>query len=104
MTEISPTLITALLLGGGLGILYFGGLWFTIQRLTHTKKPVVLMWTSFLLRLSAVLGFFHLILQHGATDQLLALLLLCFLGFLLARNLLISSVITKRRLKNESHP
>lgn len=99
MSGHPPTLITALLLGGGLGMLYFGGLWFTIQRLIYSKQPVALMWTSFLLRLGAVLGFFHLILQRGATGQLLAPLLITFLGFLLARNVLISNLMPRQRAR-----
>ncbi len=97
MNGNSPALITALFLGGGLGILYFGGLWITIQRLTHAKQPVALMWFSFLLRLGAALGIFYLILQWGAPDQLLALLLVCFFGFLLARNLLIGHIRPQKR-------
>lgn len=97
MTIHSPALITALILGSGLGILYFGGLWLTIQRITHSKRPMELIWSSFLLRLGAVLGFFYLILQRSPTDQLLLLLLICFLGFLLTRNILINSIMPTQK-------
>ncbi|QUY46085.1 ATP synthase subunit I (plasmid) [Acaryochloris sp. 'Moss Beach'] len=93
MNSYSLALFTSLILGSGLGLLYFGGLWITILRFNRTTQPILLMWSSFILRLGAVLGVFHLILQKGVSDHLLGPLLLTFLGFLWARNVLISSII-----------
>lgn len=95
MNSHSPALLTALMLGSGLGLLYFGGLWITILQFSRTTQPILLMWISFLLRLGTVLGVFHLILQIGVRDHLLAPLLLTFLGFLGARNFLITSIIPR---------
>ena len=34
-----------------LGIVYFGGLWLTIQRMGQTDRPVLLLMSSFVIRL-----------------------------------------------------
>lgn len=95
MNSHSPALFTSLILGSSLGLLYFGGLWITILRFNRTTQPILLMWSSLLLRLGTVLGVFHLILQDGVSDHLLPPLLLTFLGFLGARNFLITSIISQ---------
>lgn len=76
----------AALAGAGLGLLFFGGLWYTIQQLPHSRRPALLLLGSFVLRLSLTLFGFYLILggTAAAVDRLLAALL----GFLLVRLLL----------------
>lgn len=43
-----------LLVGLGLGLLYFGGLWLTIKNMNQARSPIVLTLGSFILRTGAV--------------------------------------------------
>jgi F1F0 ATPase subunit 2 len=75
----------AALAGAGLGLLYFGGLWLTVRRLADTRSPVLLFGASFLARtLLAVAGFY--VVMDGSLARALA----CLLGFIVARQLLVS--------------
>lgn len=68
-----------------LGIFYFSCLWFTVQNLTRSQHPVLLMVGSGVARLSvAILGFYLMIGGHWER------LLIALVGFLLARSLLIA--------------
>ena len=72
-------------LGFFLGIFYFSCLWLTVQNLTRTQHPVLLMVGSGVARLSvAILGFYFTIGGHWER------LLIALVGFLLARTLLIA--------------
>jgi F1F0 ATPase subunit 2 len=72
-------------LGFVLGIFYFSCLWFTVQHLTRTQHPVLLMVGSGTARLSvALLSFYFIIGGHWER------LIIALLGFLLARTLLIA--------------
>lgn len=72
-------------LGFALGIFYFSCLWFTVQNLTRTQHPVLLMVGSGVARLSVTLLGFYLMVD-GQWERLL----IALLGFLLARSLLIA--------------
>ncbi|MCC8998835.1 MAG: ATP synthase subunit I [Candidatus Contendobacter sp.] len=89
MTEILSGLLAAF---GGLilGLCYFAGLWFTLQRLPYHPHPALWVAGSFALRLTVSLGGFYLIL--GA-DRSLTRLGIALLTFMLAR------VILTRRLR-----
>lgn len=72
-------------LGFVLGIFYFSCLWFTVQHLTRTKHPLLLMVGSGVVRLSvALLSFYFIIGGHWER------LMIALVGFLLARTLLIA--------------
>lgn len=76
-------LILAALAGGALGAVYFGGLWLTVRRLAHTRRPTLWLLSSFFVRTALTLLGFYLVLRMGW-----ATLLACLVGFLLARVLL----------------
>ncbi len=79
MNEIT-NLILALIAGGLLGAIFFGGLWWTVRRGVSSESPAAWFFSSLLLRTSiAVAGFYFV--SHGNWRRLLA----CLLGFLLAR-------------------
>lgn len=42
--------------GLGLGLAYFGGLWWTSQRVARTARPYLLLLVSFVVRMAALLG------------------------------------------------
>ena len=63
-----------------LGILFFGGLWFTVRALLFTRHPVLLTVSSFWIRtLIALAGF--LLFMDGKWQNALA----CLAGFALGR-------------------
>ncbi len=74
------SLVLALAAGAGLGAIYFGGLWWTVRRAGSFRRPAISMLVSVLLRMSVVLGGFYLVAGYGWQR-----LLLCLLGFVIAR-------------------
>jgi len=66
--------------GAGLGILYFGGLWGTVKRLPHVRFPSLLSVGSYLARIGMLMLGFYLVM-----DQRWMPLLVCLVGFLMAR-------------------
>jgi F1F0 ATPase subunit 2 len=75
-------LLLALALGGGvlLGTIFFGGLWWTVNRGLSSSQPALWFLVSLLLRTSVTLAGFYLI-GGAAWQRWLA----CILGFTLAR-------------------
>ena len=70
----------AILFGAGLGAIFFGGLWWTIQKAMPSKSPALWFTSSLLLRISITLGGFYLIgREHWQR------MLMCLLGFVIAR-------------------
>ncbi|MEO6453127.1 MAG: ATP synthase subunit I [Ginsengibacter sp.] len=63
-----------------LGVLFFGGLWFTVKKLTASKMPALLVLGSFFFRVSIVLIGFYFI---GLGDW--KKLTVCLVGFIVAR-------------------
>ena len=74
------SLALALMTGLLLGAIFFGGLWWTIQRGISSKRSSLWFLGSLLLRLSIVLTGFYLV-SGGHWERLL----ICLLGFLVAR-------------------
>jgi F1F0 ATPase subunit 2 len=51
-------LIVSFVIGGALGIVFFGGLWLTVHRIPTTQKPSALIIFSFIIRsMLVMLGF-----------------------------------------------
>jgi len=79
MNEI-PTLVLAWVAGGLLGAIFFGGLWWTVRKGVVSPRPALWFFGSLLLRMSLALGGFYFVGRgHGER------LLLCLLGFVMAR-------------------
>ncbi len=78
------TLISALVAGTGLGLFYFGGLWLTVRRLPTARRPAFFSLLSFFGRLGVALFGFYLVMG-GHWERLLV----CLLGFLGARVILV---------------
>lgn len=74
------SMIVAFVAGIALGIIFFGGLWFTVKKVIVAKTPVLWLSISFILRVSiTALGFYMI----GAGNW--QNLLICLLGFIVAR-------------------
>ena len=74
------TLALAAIAGAVLGGIFFGGLWWTVQKGVSSRQPALLFITSWLLRTIIVIAGFYCI-TRGHLDQLPASLI----GFTLAR-------------------
>jgi F1F0 ATPase subunit 2 len=79
---MSETMILALALAAGvlLGGIFFGGLWWTVQRAVFSTSPALWFLGSMLLRTGITLAGFYFV-SRGHWLRLLT----CLLGFLLAR-------------------
>ncbi|MEM7771272.1 MAG: ATP synthase subunit I [Cyanobacteria bacterium P01_A01_bin.37] len=86
--------LTLLVLAGlGLGSVYFGGLWLTVQQIPTMQQPLGMILLSFGLRLAIVLLGGYLLVSQRVEQAMIVSLLACTAGFLMARHLLISHVI-----------
>ena len=73
--------------GAVLGVIFFGGLFWTTEHLMHCKWPQAVIVTSFIMRgLIVVIGFYWL--MAGAPARALAALL----GFIVARSIIIRAL------------
>ena len=79
MSDILPLAI-ALVAGALLAAIFFGGLWWTVQKGVTSERPALWFLGSLLLRTSIILGGFYFVSQ-GHWSRLAA----CLLGFLIAR-------------------
>lgn len=79
---MNELLLPALVLLAGilLGAIFFGGLWWTVQKGVTARQPALWFSASLLLRTGIVLAGFYLV--SGADWKRL---LLCLLGFVIAR-------------------
>ena len=57
--------MTEFLIGIGLGIVFFGGLYWTVQKLPDAKHPSLLMSASLLFRMAALLGVLFYVSKGG---------------------------------------
>jgi F1F0 ATPase subunit 2 len=86
-------LTLALLAGLSLGVVFFGGLWWTVRQGLSARHPATWLISSVMLRMSATLAGFYFV---GRGDG--SRLVVCLGGFVLAR-----FVVMKATLPRE-HP
>jgi F1F0 ATPase subunit 2 len=84
--------IAAALGGGLLGLAYFAGLWWTVQRVRRARRPEALLAASFVVRAALAAAALILIMGDDVRRLLVALG-----GFLVVRTLMLWRV---RRLKD----
>lgn len=73
-------LLLAFAAGVALGLVYFGGLWWTVRRLRDWRRPQTMLLLSFVARTAIVLPAFVGLALAGALPLVVALV-----GFLAAR-------------------
>ena len=74
------TLLLALVAGGALGVFFFFGLWWTVQKGVASKHPALWFLGSMLTRTGIILtGFYYV--SGGRWERLVA----CLAGFTIAR-------------------
>ena len=81
-----------LLVGLGLGLFYFGGLWLTIKNMNQARSPIVLTLGSFIIRTGAVFLVLIYVARQGEWENILILLA----GFIVSR-IFLSRMIGKRK-------
>jgi F1F0 ATPase subunit 2 len=79
MSETLPLLL-AWVAGGGLGVIFFGGLWWTVRKGVSSRRPALWFLGSLLLRMSIALAGFYFV-SGGHWERLLP----CLVGFVMAR-------------------
>jgi F1F0 ATPase subunit 2 len=80
MMNESLSLASAMVTGVLLGVMFFGGLWWTVRKGFSARQPALWFLGSLLLRISISLaGFYHV--SGGHWERLLV----CLVGFFLAR-------------------
>ena len=70
----------ALVTGVLLGLMFFGGLWWTVRKVVSVKHPALWVFASLMLRMTLALAGFYFI-ADGHWERLLV----CLLGFFIAR-------------------
>jgi F1F0 ATPase subunit 2 len=80
MMNETLSLVLALVTGVLLGAVFFGGLWWTVQKGVSSKRSALWFFGSLLLRTSIALAGFYFI-ARGHWERLLV----CLLGFVIAR-------------------
>ena len=81
MTE-ALSLVLATVAGVLLGVIFFGGLWWTVRKGSSSEQPALWFFCSLLLRTSTALVGFYLV-GGGHWERLLV----CLLGFVMARHI-----------------
>jgi F1F0 ATPase subunit 2 len=89
------SLALALAAGVLLGAIFFGGLWWTVRMGISSQRPALWFFGSLLLRMSIVLAGFY-IFSGGHWERLL----LCLLGFVMAR--LVVAWLTRSSGENQT--
>ena len=80
------TWVEGAIAGFVIGILYFGGLWVTVDHLPQSKTPVKILIVSLLLRLSLCLaGFWWVLMRSPLPTAQFTNLLIAFLTLLIVR-------------------
>jgi F1F0 ATPase subunit 2 len=86
-----------ILAGAGLGVIFFGGLWWTLRRGLASPRPALWFLASLVLRTSIVLtGFYFVGREHW--QQMVA----CLLGFIIARFIVLRLTDAPKGKRNTS--
>ncbi|MCQ2913823.1 MAG: ATP synthase subunit I [Alphaproteobacteria bacterium] len=68
------TLLYCFFMGIITGIIYFGGLWFTVQKIRKAKKYVLIMLSSWIIRTAFLIGMLYVVMQNNIQRILVMML------------------------------
>lgn len=94
-------MILAFVAGIALGVIFFGGLWYTVKKVITAKIPALWVLGSFIVRIGIVLIGFYFI-SSGSWQRLIS----CFVGFIAARFIVIyftKTIDAKQSLIKKEH-
>jgi len=91
-------LISAFVGGAAIGVVYFGGLWLTVNRIPTTQTPGILIIISFLVRTFIMMVGFFLLFSWAGYYALPS-----FIGILIVRFIMINKVQPNRSVKGTRH-
>jgi len=91
------TLTLALMAGAALGAIFFGGLWWTIRKACASERPALWFFGSLVLRMGIALAGFYFV-SGGEWKRLV----LCLLGFIVARLAVIWLTRTPKETRTHS--
>lgn len=89
--------VVSLVAGGLLGVLFFGGLWWTIRKGLSSPRPALWFFGSMWLRSAVVLIGFYFV-----ADGNWVRMLLCLIGFSLARLVIMQMTVVPEEIS--PHP
>jgi F1F0 ATPase subunit 2 len=78
------TLIAALLEGILIGLVFFGGLWWTVKKGVMSTHPASLFFGSLIVRTTITVGSFYFVSMGGWRP-----LIICLIGFVMGRMLVV---------------
>jgi len=90
-------LVLAWLAGGGLGGAFFGGLLWTVRKGISSRRPMLWLSGSLIVRMSVALAGFYFV-GGGHWERLVA----CLVGFVMARQ--VATWLTRTREQNPARP
>ncbi|MFW6162847.1 MAG: ATP synthase subunit I [Planctomycetota bacterium] len=91
-------LVAALVAGGLIGLVYYGGLWLTVRRLPQSRHPAALSFGSFVVRMALAAVGFWLVMGDRWERAVVALA-----GALVVRTVLVHRLSPRNR-PGESQP
>jgi F1F0 ATPase subunit 2 len=96
---MNDILILSLLLGAGLllGVFFFGGLWWTTTRAVVSRFPTLWVFGSFVVRVSCTLTVIYFVSRNHWERMLI-----CLLGFIIARIIILRYIKTPKLNKIDS--
>lgn len=80
-------MIVSFLIGLLLGVLYFGGLYFSTQKFSSVKRPALFMILSFVLRMGILIAGFYYLSKSGYKNILIGLLGVMLVRFIMLFNI-----------------
>lgn len=80
-------MIVSFLIGLLMGILYFGGLYFSTQKFNSAKSPALFMILSFVLRMGILIVGFYYLSKSGYKNILIGLLGVMLVRFIMVFNI-----------------
>jgi len=91
----------AMSVGVGLGIMFYYGLWWTVEKVTTSKTPARWLIGSVIVRMGITLFGFYFVITFDFTGQLIRLLL-CLIGFFCTRFIITKLIHVKSTVPLET--